>query len=89
MACSVAEGLLHALNEACYTIAILGEVEHPSEPPPGSRRHDPRSNFRMDRWMLGGSSMDEYIAGVSDCRVAMAAFEAAGKRWPKSSLTLR
>ena len=33
--------------------------------------------------------MEEYVAGISDYQVAMAAFRAATERWPKSSVTLR
>jgi hypothetical protein len=33
--------------------------------------------------------MEEYVAGISDYQVAIAAFDAATARWPKAVVTLR
>jgi hypothetical protein len=76
MASCIASGILDRLNEAGYTLAIMGEPEGPSEPPAGDRQHDPPKTFRVDRWTPDGSAMEEYVAGVSDYQVAMAAFRA-------------
>jgi len=89
MASCVASGLFDRLNEAGYTIAIVGDHARPNEPPVGDQQHDPPKTFRVDRWTPNGSAMDEYVAGVSDFQVAMTAFRAAVARWPKSSITLR
>jgi hypothetical protein len=89
MASCVASGILDRLNRAGYTISILGEPERPSEPPACDRQHDPPKTFRVDRWTPDGSTMEEYVAGISDYQVAMAAFRAAVERWPKASVTLR
>lgn len=89
MASCVASAVLDRLNEAGYTIAIMGEPEPPEMPPVSDRQHDPPKTFRVDRWTPDGSAMEEYVAGVSDYQVAMAAFRAAVERWPKSSITLR
>jgi hypothetical protein len=89
MASCVASGLADRLNEAGYTIAIMGEPARNSGLPISDRQHDPPKTFRVDRWTPDGSAMEEYVAGVSDYQVAVAAFRAAVERWPKSSVTLR
>ena len=89
MASCIASGILDRLNGAGYTLAIMGEPERPSDPPAGDGHRDPPKTFRVDRWTPDGSAMEEYVAGISDYQIAMAAFRAATERWPKSSVTLR
>ena len=43
--------------------------------------------FRVDRWTDNG--IVEHVAGAEDFQVAMAAYHAARKRWPKVAMTLR
>jgi hypothetical protein len=81
MASCIASGILDRLNEAGYTIAIMGETERPTDTPASDRQHDPPKTFRVDRWTPDGSAMEEYVAGISDYQVAVAAFRAATERW--------
>jgi hypothetical protein len=59
MASCIASGLLDRLNEAGYTIAIVGAPEQPSESPAGDTKHDPPKTFRIDRWTSDGAAMEE------------------------------
>jgi hypothetical protein len=45
--------------------------------------------FRIDRWDIPGEHVLEHVAGVADFAVAQATFEAACKRWPGETFTLR
>jgi hypothetical protein len=46
-------------------------------------------NYRVDRWSDEGSSIVEYVGGVTDLIVARAAYKAACGRWPETKITLR
>ena len=88
MASDIGGGILHRLNEAGYTISIMGTPaqEPVTDVPP---LHDAPKTFRIDRWVADGSALEEFVAGVSDYQVATTAYNAAAARWPKSAVTLR
>jgi hypothetical protein len=45
--------------------------------------------YRIDRWDSAGDSIMEHVAGIEDFTIAVAAYEAACKRWPSETITLR
>ena len=45
--------------------------------------------YRIDRWDTQGRNIIQHIANVDDLGLAMAAYEAACKRWPGETITLR
>jgi hypothetical protein len=50
-----------------------------------------RTNFahRIDMWNDAGETIVEQLAGIDDCELAMAAYQFAVERWPKTAITLR
>jgi hypothetical protein len=65
----------------------LGQVfEHE-----GSGTMTTRANFafRVDRWDQLGENILDHVAGIEDFQIAQATFEAAYKRWPSETITLR
>jgi len=46
-------------------------------------------SFRVDRWDQLGDNILDHVAGIEDFQVAQATFEAACKRWPGETITLR
>jgi hypothetical protein len=46
-------------------------------------------SFRVDRWDQPGDNVLDHVANVEDFTVAVAAFEAACRRWPGDTITLR
>ena len=50
-----------------------------------------RTNFahRIDMWNEAGETIVEQLAGIDDCELAMAAYQFAVERWPKTAITLR
>jgi hypothetical protein len=50
-----------------------------------------RTNFahRIDMWNDDGETIVEQLAGIDDCELAMAAYQFAVERWPKTTITLR
>ena len=46
-------------------------------------------SFRVDRWDQLGDNILDLVAGIEDFQVAQATFEAACKRWPGETITLR
>ena len=50
-----------------------------------------RTNFahRIDMWNDDGETIVEQLAGIDDCELAMAAYQFAVERWPKTAITLR
>jgi hypothetical protein len=45
--------------------------------------------YRLDRWDTYGGNIIQHIAIIDDLELAMAAYEAACKRWPGETITLR
>src|SRR5947207_15543852 len=45
--------------------------------------------FRIDVWDDAGNSIFEHVVGSEDFEVAVAAYFAACRRWPKAKITLR
>ena len=45
--------------------------------------------FRIDRWDQHGDNLLDHVAGIQDFQVSQATFEAACKRWPGETITLR
>ena len=45
--------------------------------------------YRIDRWDTYGGNIIHHIAIIDDLELAMAAYEAACKRWPGEAITLR
>ena len=46
--------------------------------------------YRLDRWDTNGGNVIHHIANnIDDLKLAMAAYEAACKRWPGEAITLR
>src|SRR3954463_15572545 len=45
--------------------------------------------YRLDRWDTFGGNIIHHIANIDDLELAMAAYEAACKRWPGEAITLR
>jgi hypothetical protein len=45
--------------------------------------------FRVDRWDELGDNILDHVAGIEDYQEAQATFEAACKRWPGETITLR
>ena len=45
--------------------------------------------YRLDRWDTNGGNIIHHIANIDDLELAMAAYEAACKRWPGNCFTLR
>jgi hypothetical protein len=45
--------------------------------------------YRLDRWDAHGGNIIHHIAIIDDLELAMAAYEAACKRWPGEAITLR
>jgi hypothetical protein len=45
--------------------------------------------FRIDRWDQLGENILDHVAGIEDFQIAQATFEAACKRWPSETITLR
>jgi hypothetical protein len=45
--------------------------------------------FRVDRWDQLGENILDRVAGIEDFQIAQATFEAACKRWPSETITLR
>ena len=45
--------------------------------------------YRLDRWDTYGGNIIHHIANIDDLELAMAAYEAACKRWPGGAITLR
>ena len=45
--------------------------------------------YRLDRWDTYGGNIIHHIAIIDDLELAMAAYEAACKRWPGETITLR
>jgi len=45
--------------------------------------------FRVDTWTPDGESIVEPVAGVEDCEVALATYNAARRRWRDTAITLR
>ena len=45
--------------------------------------------YRLDRWDTYGGNIIHHIANIDDLELAMAAYEAACKRWPGETITLR
>ena len=45
--------------------------------------------YRLDRWDTYGGNIIHHIAIIDDLELAMAAYEAACKRWPGEAITLR
>ena len=45
--------------------------------------------YRLDRWDTYGGNIIHHIAKIDDLELAMAAYEAACKRWPGEAITLR
>ena len=50
-----------------------------------------RTSFahRIDMWNDDGETIVEQLAGIDDCELAMAAYQFAVERWPKTTITLR
>ncbi len=50
-----------------------------------------RANFahRIDMWNDDGETIVDQLAGIDDCELAMAAYQFAVERWPKTAITLR
>jgi len=50
-----------------------------------------KTNFahRIDMWNDDGETIVEQLAGIDDCELAMAAYQFAVERWPKTTITLR
>jgi hypothetical protein len=48
-----------------------------------------RTNFahRIDMWNDDGETIVEQLAGIDDCELAMAAYQFAVERWPKTAIT--
>jgi hypothetical protein len=45
--------------------------------------------YRIDRWDTYGGNIIHHIANMNDLELAMAAYEAACKQWPREVITLR
>jgi hypothetical protein len=45
--------------------------------------------YRIDRWDPYGGNIIHHIANMNDLELAMAAYEAACKLWPRELITLR
>jgi hypothetical protein len=45
--------------------------------------------YRIDRWDADGNSIMEHVAGCDDLTVAVAAYDAAVRRWAGEVITLR
>jgi hypothetical protein len=45
--------------------------------------------FRIDVWDDNGDSIFEHVVGAEDFEVAVAAYLAACRRWPKAKISLR
>ena len=45
--------------------------------------------YCIDRWDTYGGNIIHHIAIIDDLELAMAAYEAACKRWPGETITLR
>jgi hypothetical protein len=45
--------------------------------------------FRIDRWDQLGENILDHVAGIEDFQIAQATFEAACKRSPSETITLR
>ena len=50
-----------------------------------------RTNFahRIDMCGDDGETIIEHLAGIDDCELAMAGYQFAVERWPKTAITLR
>ena len=45
--------------------------------------------YRVDVWDDAGDNIVEHVSGIEDFEVAMAAYCAACRRWPKAKISLR
>ena len=45
--------------------------------------------YRVDVWDDAGDNIVEHVSGIEDFEVAMAAYWAACRRWPKAKISLR
>jgi hypothetical protein len=45
--------------------------------------------FRIDRWDDHGNMIEQHVGGLDDFEVAVAAYWATCRRWPKAKVTLR
>ena len=55
----------------------------------GADREETDFAYRLDRWDTYGGNIIHHIAIIDDLELAVAAYEAACKRWPGEAITLR
>ena len=79
-------------DEAAVISAKSSSTKAPlAAPSAGSGTMTTRAHFafRVDRWDQLGENILDQVAGIEDFQIAQATFEAACKRWPSETITLR